>query len=257
MARAKRTDRADARRRHRVAPLVAPDVAATAEDEAEAAPVGSSRFGRRSSAPPSTTASAAAAPARPSITGAFRSSFRPLDLPGDLRALPGLLRTRAFLLPVILSGLSVALVPLVGLNALTSTFYQYFSFSAPLGTSFLAGFLAPRASYLLGILAALASVGFQALAFNNGTFGGFLTIFQDPATGGTMNPDQARALILGQALWVGVPSAAFFAAAAAWYRRFLNRANPNRARPTGPTTRRPDGKVAKRNEGRPLLARRR
>jgi hypothetical protein len=255
VARAKRTDRADARRRHRAPSLDAPDIAAT-EDDAPAAATPPARSGRRA-AGPSPAAPATAAPARPSITGAFRSSFRPLDVPGDLRALPGLLRTRAFLLPVILSGLSVALVPLVGLNALTSTFYQYFSFSAPLGTSFLAGFLAPRASYLLGILAALASVGFQALAFSNGTFGGFLTIFQDPATGGVMNPDQARALILGQALWVGVPSAAFFAAAAAWYRRFLNRANPNRGRPTGPTTRRPDGKVAKRNQGRPLLARRR
>ncbi len=257
MARAKRTDRADARRRHRAVPLEATDITTAAEGDAETASTAPSSPGRRGPGPATAAAPAGATPVRPSITGAFRSSFRPLDLRGDLRALPGLLRTKAFLLPVILSGLSVALVPLVGLNALTSTFYQYFSFSAPLGTSFLAGFLAPRASYLLGILAALASVGFQALAFSNGTFGGFLTIFQDPATGGTMNPDQARALILGQALWVGVPSAAFFAAAAAWYRRFLNRANPNRSRPTGPTTRRPDGKVAKRNQGRPLLARRR
>ena len=51
------------------------------------------------------------------------------------------------------------------LNALTSAFYQYFSFTAPLGTAFIAGFFAPRASWLVGGLAALASVGFQAIAF--------------------------------------------------------------------------------------------
>ena len=50
---------------------------------------------------------------------------------------------------------------------------------------------------------------------------------------------------------------AFFAAAAAWYRRFLNRASPNRPRPNTPTSRRPDGKVARKPQQRPMLARRR
>jgi hypothetical protein len=63
-------------------------------------------------------------------------------------------------------------------------------------------------------------------------------------------------VLLGQALTYGVPMSMFFASAAAWYKRFLNRANPNRNRPTQ-AGRRPDGKQPKRNEQRPILARRR
>ena len=250
MARAKRTDRAAARRRYRATMVEGPDDAdldddAPSTERAPAAP-------RRSAS----AASPAAPPPRPSIAAAFRSSFRPIDLRGDLQALPRILRHPAFLVPVVLSGLSVALVPLLGLNALTSTFYQYFSFSAPLGTSFIAGFFSPRASYLVGGLAALASVGFQALAFSAGNFGGFLEVFTDPTTNAPLSRDAAASLILNQALFVGVPSAAFFASAAAWYRRFLNRASPNRARQAA-AGKRPDGKVAKRNQQRPILARRR
>ena len=253
MPRAKRTDRdrAEARRRYRaslVEPAEIDDLdAEDAAAESNTAPARAST-GRARSAPPPT--------ARPSILGAFRSSFRPIDWRGDFRALPQLLRTKAFLVPVILSGASVAALPLLGVNALTSAFYQYFSFTAPLGTAFLAGFFAFRASWLVGMLVALASVGFQALAFSVGPFGGLFDTFLD-ANQQPMTRAAAEALILNQALVVGVPSAALFAAAAAWYKRFLGRANPNRGRPAQPTGRRPDGKQPKRNESRPILARRR
>jgi len=197
----------------------------------------------------------AAPNARPSMTAAFRSSFRPIDLRGDLQALPMLIRNKAFYVPVILSGASVAALPLLGVNPLTSAFYQYFSFTAPLGTAFVAGFFAPRASWLIGMLAALASVGFQALAFSVGPFGGLFDSFLD-ANGQPLTRAAAESLILSQALIPGVPLSAFFASAAAWYKRFLNRASPNRPKPTQ-SGRRPDGKQPKRNEARPILARRR
>ncbi|HUQ77784.1 MAG TPA: hypothetical protein VM427_02770 [Patescibacteria group bacterium] len=261
MARAKRTDRAVARRRYRATfadPLAEGDLGPD-EDSLITGDSTSARSGAIAGpgASRTSTASAGAPPPRPSIAAAFRSSFRPLDLRGDLRALPQLVAHWSFLVPVVLSGLAVALVPLVGLNALTSAFFQYFSFTAPLGTSFLAGFFAPRASYLVGILAALASVAFQFVAYSVGPFGGLFLDFKD-AAGNPMAESAAKQLVLNQALTVGVPSAALFAAAAAWYRRFLNRANPNRSRPRpGTTSRRPDGKVAKKNERRPMLARRR
>lgn len=198
-------------------------------------------------------------PPRPSFLASFRSSFRPIDLRSDIRALPGLLRTKAFLIPVILSGLSVALVPLLGLNASTYTFYQYFSGAAPLGTAFISGFFAPRSSYLLGGLVGLASAGFQALAFTGqGNFGGLLEIVPDPATGVPLSRAAAATALLEQALFVGVFWCGFFAAAAAWYRRFLRMASPARqAQAQAATSRRPDGRVPKRNQGRPMLARRR
>ena len=265
MARAKRTGRADARRRYRASfadPLEEGDLAF--EEEVTSAgttsPGASRPVGPAVGRAASTSAQPAAStpPTRPSITAAFRSSFRPLDLRGDIRALPQILRHWSFLVPVILSGLAVAFVPLLGLNPMTSAFFQYFSFTAPLGSSFLAGFFAPRASYLVGILAALASVGFQFLAYSSGPFGGLFADFKD-AAGVTMTEAAAKELVLTQALTVGVPSAALFAAAAAWYKRFLNRASPNRSRPRPGTTtgRRPDGKVAKKVEKRPMLARRR
>ena len=255
MARAKRTDRAEARRRYRASladPLETDDDLLDDDDLAPAVSTSPSSGRAAASAP---SRSAAAAPSRPGMGSAFRSSFRPVDLRGDLQALPLLIRHKAFLVPVILSGASVALLPLIGVNALTSAFYQYFSFTAPLGTAFLAGFFAPRASWIVGMMAALASVGFQALAFSLGPFGGLYDSFLD-ANGQPMTRAAAEALVLNQALVVGVPSAALFAAAAAWYKRFLGRANPNRGRPAQ-TTRRPDGKTPKRNESRPILARRR
>jgi hypothetical protein len=250
LARAKRTDRAAARRRYRA---TLADPIPDAQDEAddalpEARP---SRAGR-----PVAARGTPPAPARPGIFSSFRSSFRPIDVRADLAALPELVRTRGFLGAVILSGLSVALVPFVGLNSLTYTFYQYFSGAAPLGASFLVGLLAPRASYLLGALVGIASVGFQALAFSgHGNFGGLLELVPD-STGATLSRDAAAQTLLAQAFTVGVVWCAFFASAAAWYRRFLRTANPSRPRPNA-SARRPDGRVAKRNEGRPILARRR
>jgi hypothetical protein len=68
--------------------------------------------------------------------------------------------------------------------------------------------------------------------------------------------DQLMSSILLDAIVTGVPYSGLFAAAAAWYRRFLRAAGPRgQARPPG--GKRPDGRLAKRNDGRPLLARRR
>jgi hypothetical protein len=254
--RAKRTDRdrAEARRRYRASladPLEGDDLDAGEEGASPSAAAGTGSAGRAKAAgtsqPPAT--------ARPSIATAFRSSFRPIDWRGDVRALPMLIRDKSFFVPVILSGASVAALPILGVNALTSAFYQYFSFTAPLGTAFVAGFFAPRASWLVGMLAGLASVGFQALAFSVGPFGGLFDSFLD-ASGQPLTRAAAESLILTQALLPGVPLSGFFAAAAAWYKRFLGRANPNRARPAQ-GGRRPDGKQPKRNEARPILARRR
>jgi hypothetical protein len=256
VARAKRTQRADARRRYRaaMAESEADGSASELADDAPAAPAA------KSAATPK-PASGKAAPApqtRPSITTAFRESFRPIDLRGDLRALPQLLTHWSFFVPVLLSGAAVASIPIFGLNALTSTFYQYFSYTAPIGSSFIAGFFAPRASYLVGGLAAFASWLFQVIAFNSGAFAGVFAGAKDPVTGAPIDSSVIAAGILSQALVVGVPSGAFFASAAAWYRRFLRRANPNRqASAQSGSGRRPDGKVPKQKQGRPLLARRR
>jgi hypothetical protein len=245
VARAKRTDRAEARRRYRASIVEPNDIDDLDDEVVPAAPV---------AAKPSTNAAQGAA--RPSMGAAFRSAFRPLDLRGDLRALPMLLRHKSFLLPVILSGLSVAIVPLLGANSLTSAFFVYFAAGPPLGAVLLAGFLSPRASWLVGLLVCLVALAFQAVAFSLPAFYVYLDGVIDSTTNAPLGRDVARNALLGQAL-IGIPYGAVFAAMAAWYRRFLTRASPGRQRPAQTGARRPDGKRPKRNEPRPILARRR
>lgn len=264
MARAKRTDRAEARRRSRAAlagPVADGDLESTADDAASAGVSsradGATRVrGRSVAAASSPSRGSTPPPPRPSITGAFRSSFRPVDLRGDIRALPQIVTHWSLYVPIVLSGASVALVPFLGAGSIAGVMFGYFSGAAPFGTAFIAGLFAPRASYLVGILAALASAGFMALAFAVGPFGGTLQGMTDVNLV-PLSESSAKSILLSEALFTGVPLAALVAAAGAWYRRFLNRANPNRARPSNPGGRRPDGKVPRKPQQRPMLARRR
>jgi len=141
--------------------------------------------------------------------------------------------SRAFLAPTVASGLAFILF-VFEQNQLTSAFYQYFSWQLPIGALFIGGFFAPRASYLIGAGIAIASV-----------------LFQLPLLAG-----QPAELLVGS-LVTAIVYGSLFAAAASWYRRFLGRANPNRARSSTPSSRRPDGKIPKKPQQRPMLARRR
>jgi hypothetical protein len=255
VARAKRTDRAEARRRNRA--ILAETEDGELETTADEDTASESPSARAVATRPRPAASGSPAPApRPGITSAFRASFRPLDLRGDLRALPQIVTHWSLFVPVILAGLAVALVPFFASSPIVGTLFGYFSGPAPFGTAFIAGLFAPRASYLVGILVGLASVSFMALAFAVGPFGGVLQGMTD-VTGQPLTEAAAKSALLSEALVTGVPLAAIVAAAGAWYRRFLNRANPNRTRPSTPSSRRPDGKVPKKPQQRPMLARRR
>lgn len=227
MARAKRTARAEARRRYRAA-LDEEQLEGTDELEAEDEVARPARSAPRRAAtqPPAQ---------RPSILAAFRTSFRPIDLRSDLRALPKLLMSKAFLIPLDLSGLAFIGI-LLQPSALTVFFYQYFSYQFPVAAVFATGFFSKQAGWLLGALVAIGSMLFQLPQF-------------------TVGPGEMLAALLVQGIY-----GAFFGGAAAWYRRFLNRANPNlaAARQTQPTTsHRPDGKIPRKPQQRPMLARRR
>ena len=225
MARAKRTDRAEARRRSRA--LSAPRPGGDVDDEGIES--------KEADAPASARAAAAtpAASARVSPGGGFRGSFRPVDLRGDVRALPQLLRHRAFLAPAVASGVA-AILYMLAPNPTTAIFYQYFSYQAPIGALLAAGFFAPRASWLIGAMLGILSLLFQA------------PLLADFAAGDLLS------FLLSGALY-----GALFASMAAWYRRFLSSMGANRRRPAATTSRRPDGKVPRKPEQRPMLARRR
>lgn len=208
MARAKRTERAAARRRYRAA-TEAEVVEPGATDDEPATP--------RRPAPARSTGEAV----RLGIGGALRASFHPLRLREDLAALPSLVTHRSLWLPVLVTIVStVAVVVTGGKDAITPFLFAYFVQTPALGGVFLAGFLAPRASWLLGAIVGLvAAVGYVAiLSIVPGAI-------SPTAPGGAKLEEIAFSAFLLSPIMGGL-----FAALAAWYRRFLTLTNPNRGR---------------------------
>ncbi|HET7168932.1 MAG TPA: hypothetical protein VFI69_06980 [Candidatus Limnocylindrales bacterium] len=225
MARAKRTARADARRRHRTE-LGLTDEAATIE----ATPTAPSRDQRtRPAAPPPT--------GRVGIGAAFRQAFRPLDVRGDLRALPDIaIHSKALWVPVALTILSAVLYIVIrpagrtDIAAIATVFlFQYFLQTPAIGGVFIAGFLAPRASWLLGLIVGAVS----AACYSFLGLAGYIGI----ATNARAEDVIIAAFIMSPIM------GAIFASAAAWYRRFLQLSGPNRGRQQAAAPRRGDGRT--------------
>lgn len=204
MARAKRTDRADARRRYR---------------QYQSADLEDAEGSEPSEAPPVTPRGprpAPGAPARPSLTTAFRAAYHRANIREDVAALPGLLRTRSFLGAVALIAVGTAGVALAPQNPISQLLYQSLLYPPAMAPIFIVGFFAPRASYLLGLIVSLIDVALFAVVV-------YVVL---PATATTTPVDPAaQAQAVYSAISVGPVSGIFFAAAAAWYRRFLNLTN--------------------------------
>lgn len=222
MARAKRTERAEARRRYRAAQgfTDAELDAAELADDARAATATSQKPARGAGA-------SGQMPQRIGIGQAFRLSFRPLDLRGDVRAFPRIAtRTKSLWIPVVLTTLATIAVIVIGVRqtdlagVLTNFAFQYFVYTPAIGGVFIAGFLAPRASWLLGIVVGL----FAAACFSVVILAFPLQIYPTAPTN-----DEATAAV-GSAFFLSPVMGALFASAAAWYRRFLALSSPNRAR---------------------------
>jgi len=209
VARAKRTERAAARRRHRAA--TEPDLleAEMEEDRGPATP--------RRAAPPRASGDTV----RVSIGTALRSSFHPLRVREDLAALPSLVRHRSLWLPILATVAStVAVVATQGKDVITPFLFAYFVQTPALGGVFLAGFLAPRASWLLGAIVGVVAAG-----------GYVAVVALVPSSISTTAPDAAKLGDIAFGAFIASPiMGALFASLAAWYRRFLSLTNPNRGR---------------------------
>ncbi len=215
MARAKRTDRAEARRRYRAETGLMDDEDPSAVD----APAVSSPAPRRGS-----SQQMSSPPGRIGIGAAFRQSIHPVDVRADLAALPWLAtHTKALWVPVLVTVASaVAVLITGGTDVISAFFFAYFVQTPAIGGVFIAGFLAPRASWLLGIIVGLVSaLGYTAV----------ILVLAARAPGQAIGDVQAAIV---SSFVLSPIMGAVFASGAAWYRRFLQLSNPNRGRRADP-----------------------
>jgi len=139
----------------------------------------------------------------------------------DLRLLPSIFMARralwippillivGFVLTLLWAGLPVSVLPIVDL------YLQFFFVMPPLFTFFLAGFLAPRASYLIGFLVALfAGVLWAILILGFG-------IAYQLGVGAVLVAEVDRGLLTVDYFILGAVYGTIAAAFAAWYRDFL------------------------------------
>jgi hypothetical protein len=200
VARAKRTDRAQARRRHRAS-------LTDAESQGGGAP---------ESSPAEAPASGRSRP-RPGFLSLFTTAIRPVDIRGDVAYLPTLvLRTKAVWVPGLLTAIAgvIALVP-GGVSSGLGPIIALFVLQTPLAGPFLAGVLAPRASWLAGLI-----VGLEAAIFTT------LYVFTAPLPAGAeLTASQLVTVVLFNFFVVFPLFGMFVASFAAFYRRFLRNSN--------------------------------
>ena len=205
MARAKRTDRADARRRWRQTQTDEPEGGELGADEAEApAPAR-----MRSARPPTAPAE------RPSLTAAFRTAYHPAKVREDIAALPSLITGRWFLISLALVIGGVVAVLVAPRNTVTNLLFQAVVVPPAMAPIFIVGFFAPRASYLLGFIVSVVDVAAYTI---------FIYVVAPGIATEPIDPAQQQQLVLS-ALSVGPAAGILFATAAAWYRRFLTLSN--------------------------------
>ena len=211
MVRAKSTERADARRRHRAA-------TAAAVAEAPLLDVGSTSSRSNSGGP------GGAAPARPGLMGSFRTAVRPVHFKEDLLDLPRL-ATKSFAIwvPSLILIVVFALFQASGGNitngSVQALAFNLFIFPPPLAAAFLAGILTQRSSYLAGlIVGVLAGVLFSIYV---------LTANLPVSPTGEVVTDAIRTQNALYAIVVSPVAGLAVGGFSGFYRRFLRMANPN------------------------------
>jgi hypothetical protein len=170
--RAKRTDRAEARRRHRAHVTADAVATATAEDDGEDTTVDEPRSSPTAQERTTRPTRPAAPTERVGFVAAIRSAYQIADVRADLRALPTLLRGRAFLLPLALAVVSViaGLASLNAPNTIVGLAVALFLGPLPIGSIYIASVFTPRAAYLMGGIAAfIGTLGLLVLLRAVGT----------------------------------------------------------------------------------------
>jgi hypothetical protein len=226
VARAKQTDRAEARRRYRQAGAAdSTEVDDAAElDYGERRPVSGPKPAGRAARPQDK------APAgRTGFLDSFRMAYHPAHVREDLRALPELLRSRAFLAGFGLLLIGGAVWLLFPLRSGSILLWELLVVpGSALAPQLVGGFFAPRASYLIGfLLGVLQTAVFALVSISPPVVAAYAALAPEGAP--QIRPEQVLSALASSAV-----TGALFASAAAWYRRFLSLSSPRRA-PAGRT----------------------
>jgi len=225
VARAKRTERAEARRRYREATATA----ATEEGDDAAPEVPAAALPRSARERHPADGHPVEPSQRPGFLGALRTAANPADIPGDLRALPGIiLRSKAGWLPALVIAATTAalLVPSLASNQVVAMAGNVILQPPPMIIAFLAGMLAPRGAWLMGgllsLFAGLAYVLVVVVSAN----------VQVTPLGWTFAVSMDQKVAYAQNVLVTTPVFGIAVGAfAGFYRRFLNMSSPARQQP--------------------------
>jgi len=216
VARAKHTARAEARRRYRQSTAPLEDLDGDPLDDAEEPePVRPAAKATAAKGPAARPADSRQPAGRPSFMDSFRLAYHRPDIREDLATLPTTLRSRGFLaaLAMVVAGGAVWYMYPVYSGSLTAWELLVLPGSA-LAPQLVAGFFAPRASYLLGLIVGIV----QPIVY--------LIVNSSPRV---QEAYLARGVDIpgitldqvGLAFINSIVMGALFAAMAAWYRRFL------------------------------------
>lgn len=240
MARAKQTGRSEARRRYRQAnaPIDADGEGELLESE-EVEPER-----RAANAAPARATDTRPPSGRVGFTAAFRLAYHPPHIRDDLRTLPSTLRSRGFLAAVLMvigGGVVWYAFPVYS-GSITAWELLVLPGSA-LAPQLVAGFFAPRASYLLGFAVGLVQPVVY-LAVNSSARVQEAYVARGVSIPG-ITVDQV-ALAFVNSLIMG----ALFAAMAAWYRRFLALSSQRGATRSSGSSRTPSKSSSRRTASR-------
>lgn len=248
MARAKRTQRAEARRRYRASALPAEPLEAEEADEApeEDAPAPRPRRGLfgfgpgpsqrpaprpapsrpAASARPAASGRSAPATPRPGLFGALRQAAGPANIPGDIRALPAIaLHSKALAVPLAVTAVAGILlaIPSMRANAIVATIVQIAIQPPPMIIGFLAGMLAPRGAWLVGGITTTVASTVYAVIYAGALDASVTSLGWTRAISTGEKVSLGANLVL-TSLVFGVGVGAF----AGFYRRFLSMSAPQR-----------------------------
>jgi hypothetical protein len=216
VARAKRTERAEARRRYREATSGGQE----GDDALEVPAVPAAAVPRQARDRRPSSQQAATPAQGTGFMASLRAAAGPADLRGDLRALPSvLLRSKAGLIPglVIVVTAGALFVPALAANPLVVMAGNIILQPPPMIIAFLAGMLAPRAAWLMGgLMSVLAGVAYVLVVTVN-------TDVLITPLGFTYVVSSAQKLGYAQSVLISAPVFGIAVGAfAGFYRRFLN-----------------------------------